>query len=147
METPLTGIELDDNQPFRAWAMSILPWLREAMQDVAEGISCDVAELIARQTRYTAYQGTLVEIYAKAEAYYVTALAKAMEKAAREVSTSLVARIAEGECANEKRLLEAIHRLNSTLTDQLTAIASRLKFEGNLIWGSRGGQGRQETPF
>jgi hypothetical protein len=142
---PLTGIELDDKQTFRQWAESILPWLREVMADVAEGISCDIGELVARQERYTGYAGALVEIYAKAEAYKVSALAEAMEKAAKTVATSLVARVAEGECKNEIRVYEAIHRLNSTLTDQLVAMASRLKYEGALTWG-QGGRAQTEKP-
>ncbi|MCX7635641.1 MAG: hypothetical protein N2Z74_07850 [Syntrophales bacterium] len=139
-KAPLAGIDLEEQVPFRTWAESILPWLREVMADVAEGISSDIADLLARQERYTGYQGALVEIYARAQSYYITALAEAMERALkREIPTSLVARVAEGECKTERRLLEAIHRLNSTLADQLMAIASRLKYEGVITWGDRGG--------
>lgn len=138
----LTGIDLNDNILFEDWAVKILPWLREAMNDVAEGITGDIATLLDKQQRYTAYAGALVEIYAKAEAYYKTKLAEAMEAAIKEgVSASLVARIAEGKIATVIRLYEAIHRFNSTLSDQLMAIAARLKYEGALIWGDRGGNG------
>ncbi|NLW47426.1 MAG: hypothetical protein GXY86_08830 [Firmicutes bacterium] len=137
----LTGISLSDNTPFEDWATNILPWLREAMNDVAEGITGDIATLLDKQQRYTAYAGALVEIYAKAEAYYKTKLAEAMEAAIKEgVSASLVARIAEGKIATVIRFYEAIHRFNSTLTDQLMAVAARLKYEGALMWGDRGGQ-------
>lgn len=137
----LTGIDLNDNILFEDWAVKILPWLREAMNDVAEGITGDIATLLDKQQRYTAYAGALVEIYAKAEAYYKTELAEAMEAAIKEgVSASLVARIAEGKIATVIRFYEAIHRFNSTLTDQLMAVAARLKYEGALIWGDRGGQ-------
>jgi hypothetical protein len=130
MSELLTGIELDDNLSFRAWAENMLPWLREAMFDVAEGIGGDIATLIDKQQRYTAYAGALTEIYAKAEAYKTTALAEAMEKQIKKgIPASLVARVAEGEIKNETRVFEAIHRLNSTLSDQLIAISSRLKYE------------------
>lgn len=137
----LTGIDLNDNILFEDWAVKILPWLREAMNDVAEGITGDIATLLDKQQRYTAYAGALVEIYAKAEAYYKTELAEAMEQAIKDgVSASLVARIAEGKIATVIRFYEAIHRFNSTLTDQLMAIAVRLKYEEALTWRDRGGQ-------
>lgn len=126
----LTGIQLDDKTPFRKWAEGILPWLNAVMEDVGKGTAEDIGPLKERQDRYTAYQGTLVELYSKAQAYYKDALARSMEKHMKDAPASLVARIAEQDCVNELRVFEAIHRLNSTLSDQLIAIASRLKFEG-----------------
>ena len=128
-------IELDESTPFLTWAKEILPWLREAMADVAEGISNNLPETLARQERYTGYSGRLVELYSAAEAYYQTALAEAMEEAAKKTPASLVARIAVKQIKNELRVYEAIRRLNATLGDQLMAIASRLKYEGSLMWG------------
>ena len=132
----LTGIELDDKQSFRAWAEKILPWLKEAMTDVASGIGGDIGVLLDKQQRYTAYAGALTEIYAKAQTYHENALAEAIIKMIEKgVPASLVARAAAKECTNETRVYEAIHRLNSTLSDQLIAIASRLRFERSLTGG------------
>jgi len=133
----LSGIKLDDKQNFREWAESILPWINGVMLDVSQGITGDIADLLARQERYTGYAGAVVELYAKADAYYKTALAEAMEKA--QAPPSLVARIAAGKCRNEIRVYDAIHRLNATLSDQLIAIAARLKFE-KAIHGESGSQ-------
>lgn len=133
----LTGITLDDQQSFRTWAESILPWLNEAMRDVSEGIGGDIAILLDKQQRYTAYAGALTEVYAKAEAYYKTALAEAMEKMTKKgIPASLVARIAEKEVTTETRVYEAIHRLNTTISDQLMAIASRLRYERSINFGN-----------
>lgn len=85
----LAGISLDDTQSFRSWATSILPWLNAVMEDVAQGISGDIPDIKERQSRYTAYQGTLVELYAKAETYYKGALAIALERRSKEVKPSL----------------------------------------------------------
>lgn len=128
----LTGIELDDNQSFRSWAESILPWLREAMSDVAEGIGGDIGVLLNKQQRYTAYAGALTEIYAKAQSYYESAQAEAIEKWSKKLPPSLVSKAAAGDYKNETMVYKAIHRLNSTLSDQLIAISSRLRFERSI---------------
>lgn len=128
----LDGIQLDDSTSFREWATGLLPWLNEAMHYVAEGLSGDIADLLRRQEVYAGYAGRLVELYAQAEAYLVTARAEAMERQIKKgIPSSLVARLAEGEIKNEVRVYEAIHRLNSTLSDQLITLASRLKYEEN----------------
>lgn len=140
----LTGIILDDSQSFRAWATSILPWLNETMSDVAEGIGGDIGILLDKQQRYTAYAGAMTEVYAKAQSYYETALAEGIIKMKdKGIPSSLCARAAERECANEKLVYEAVHRLNSTLSDQLIAIAARLRFERSLV----GQEPKQPTPF
>lgn len=130
------GIQLDDNQSFRQWAEETLPWLNEAMHHVAEGFSGDIGDLLHRQEMYTGYAGRMVEIYAQAEAYLVSARAEAMLKYKEKgISASLIARSAEGDIKNEIRVYEAIHRFNSTLSDQLMAIAARLKYEGSFRAG------------
>ena len=144
------GIVLDDQTSFREWATNLLPWLNEAMHYVAEGIGGDTKEILRRQEIYTGYAGRLVEIYSQAETYRVTALAEAMDKQIkRGVSASLVARIAEGEITNQTKVYNAVHRLNSTLSDQLMAIASRLKFEKAINFGNQpvNGNRLEDMPF
>jgi hypothetical protein len=125
---------MTNNQSFEQWANDILQFVEPAMYDVGEGIGDDVGELLKRQARYTGYAGRLVEIYAYAEVFLVTARAEAIEELAnKKIPASLVARIAEGKVTNELRVYEMVHRLNSTLSDQLIAIASRLRFEKNTV--------------
>jgi predicted transcriptional regulator len=131
------GIQLDDNTSFRVWAESILPWLNESMHYVAEGISGDIPQLLERQEKYTGIAGRLVELYAESDAFYQTALAEAIEKYSKTLSPSLVARTAAKDCRNELRVFEAIHRLNSTISDQLMSIASRLRFEKTINFGNQ----------
>jgi hypothetical protein len=147
----LTGIKLDDQTSFVTWANSILPWLNATMSDVAGGIGTELQSMKDRQVRYTAYLGTLVELDSKAETYKKAALAEAINKYAGKYSPSLVAKIAEKDCSNETKVAQAIHRLITTTSDQLIAIASRLKFEKDLFMNSGNGQSKgnrlEDMPF
>ncbi len=138
----LTGISLDNTTSFITWANSILPWLNIAMKDVSEGIGTELQAMKERQVRYTAYLGTLVELDSKAETYRKAALAEAINKYAGKYSPSLVAKIAEKDCSNETRVQQAIHRSITTTSDQLIAIASRMKFERELFINSGNGQSK-----
>ena len=142
MGAMLTGISLDDKTSFVTWAESILPWLNAAMSDVSAGIGIELHFMKERQVRYTAYLGTLVELDSKAETYRKAALAEAINKYAGKYSPSLVAKIAERDCSNETKVQQAIHRLITTTSDQLIAIASRLKFERELFINSGNGQSK-----
>lgn len=147
----LTGIQLDDKTSFITWAESILPWLNAVMIDVSAGIGSELQAMKERQVRYTAYLGTLVELDSKAETYRKAALAEAIDKYAGKYSPSLVAKVAEKDCSNETKVAQAIHRLITTTSDQLIAIASRLKFERELFLNSSNSQGKgnrlQDMPF
>ena len=142
MGNMLIGISLEDTTSFITWANSILPWLNIAMKDVSEGIGTELQAMKERQVRYTAYLGTLVELDSKAETYRKAALAEAINKYAGKYPPSLVAKIAEKDCSNETRVQQAIHRLITTTSDQLIAIASRLKFERELFINSGNGQSK-----
>jgi hypothetical protein len=147
----LTGIQLNDQTSFITWAESILPWLNAVMTDVSAGIGTELQAMKERQVRYTAYLGTLVELDSKAETYRKAALAEAIDKYAGKYSPSLVAKVAEKDCSNETKVAQAIHRLITTTSDQLIAIASRLKFERELFINSGNGQSKgnrlQDMPF
>lgn len=142
----LEGISLDDKKSFRDWATEMLGWLNPAMADVSQGIGGDIGTLLERQQRYTAYAGTVVEIYAKADAYYKTALAEATVKYAKHLSPSLVSKAAEQDCVNECRVFDAVKRFNKTLSDQLIAIASRLRFERAISGGNGNNGGYNDIP-
>ena len=141
----LEGIQLDDSTSFRTWAESVIPFLNEAAHYIAEGISGD--DLAIRQEKYTGYAGRMVEIYAEADTYYKNALAEAIEKYSGKVSPSLVARVAEKDCKNEYKVYQFVRRLNKTLSDQLMAIAARMKYEGNVNITGTGGNKLKDMPF
>jgi len=141
----LEGIQLDDSTSFRNWAESVIPFLNEAAHYIAEGISGD--DLAVRQEKYTGYAGRMVEIYAEADTYYKGSLAEAIEKYSGKVSLSLVARVAEKDCKNEYKVYQFVRRLNKTLSDQLMAIAARMKYEGNVNIAGNGGHRLEDMPF